>query len=272
MNELERIVARVRADLHAVATPERRRRLEQAATRREKAGEFRDFAGALGAPERLTVIAEHKRRSPSAGLIREDLELAEVVSAYERGGAAALSVLTERHRFGGSLADLEHARQASSLPILRKDFILDELQILEALAHGADAILLIVAALPAGPLAALHAFARRHGLAVLTEVHDERELDTALGIGAEIIGINNRDLTTLKVDTARTPELLARVPPGPIIVAESGYRTAEQMRELREAGADAVLIGEALMRSADLAAALGELIAAGSGGAASGRP
>ena len=262
MNELERIVARVREDLEVTDTPARRAELERVAEVRRAAADFRDFAAALAAPGRLSIIAEHKRRSPSAGAIREDLELPDVVKAYERGGAAALSVLTERHRFGGSTQDLELARRTSGLPILRKDFIVDEIQVLEALAHGADAILLIVAALPAPALIALHRAAREHGLAVLTEVHDARELETALESGAEIIGINNRDLTTLNVDLARTPELLARIPAGHTTVAESGYRSAEQLSELREAGLDAVLIGEALMRSEDLEQAVRGLAAA----------
>ena len=157
---------------------------------------IRDFRGALAAPG-ISVIAEHKRSSPSAGVIRADLELADVVCAYERAGAAALSVLTEESRFGGTLADLARARAASSLPILRKDFIVEEYQVHESLAGGADAILLIVAALDTGTLISLHSLATQLGLATLVEVHDAIELDAAHEIGAEIVGINNRDLTTL---------------------------------------------------------------------------
>jgi indole-3-glycerol phosphate synthase len=211
---------------------------------------IRDFRGALAAPG-LSVIAEHKRSSPSAGVIRADLELADVVRAYERGGASALSVLTEGTRFGGSLADLAGAREASSLPILRKDFIVEEYQVHETLAAGADAILLIVAALETGPLVRLHALATQLGLATLVEVHDAIELETARELGSDIIGINNRDLTTLKVDLNRTYELLDSVPEGALVVAESGFRERSELERLCTAGVDAVLIGETIMRAPD---------------------
>jgi indole-3-glycerol phosphate synthase len=170
-------------------------------------------------------------------------------------------VLTEETRFGGSLEDLAAARAAASLPILRKDFIVGEYQIHEALAGGADAVLLIVAALEAGPLADLHALAGQLGLAALVEVHNARELEVASAIGAQIIGINNRNLSTLQVDIATTYDLLPKVPAGAVVVSESGLRTREQLRRLEEAGLDAVLIGEALMRSPDIEAATRELLA-----------
>jgi indole-3-glycerol phosphate synthase len=197
----------------------------------------------------LSLIAEHKRRSPSAGAIREDLTLEQVVTAYERGGAAALSVLTEPASFGGSLEDLRAARVASTLPVLRKDFIVDRYQVRESAAAGADAILLIVAALTPEELGELHAEAADAGLGVLVEVHDEAELEAALEAGAEVIGINNRDLTTLRVDIERTFRLMAGIPSGKVIVAESGFSSRPELERLSAAGVDAVLIGEALMRA-----------------------
>ncbi|HEY5318430.1 MAG TPA: indole-3-glycerol phosphate synthase TrpC, partial [Solirubrobacteraceae bacterium] len=216
--------------------------------------ELRPFASALARPG-LAVIAEHKRHSPSAGTIRDDLALEEVVEAYERGGAAVLSILTEAPSFHGSLADLQRAREASALPLLRKDFIIDPYQVTESLAAGADAILLIVAALSVAELATLYESARAAGLAVLVEVHDERELEQAVAVGAEIIGINNRDLTTLDVDTSRTFGLLSSVPAGVTVVAESGFRARSELDELECAGVQGVLIGEALMRSPDIESA-----------------
>jgi indole-3-glycerol phosphate synthase len=221
-------------------------------------GPVRPFVGALRRPG-LQVIAEHKRRSPSAGPIREDLSLAQVVAAYESGGAAALSILTEGPSFGGSLRDLRAARDVSTLPILRKDFTVDSYQVHESFAAGADAILLIVAALGADELAELYAEARAVGLAALVEVHDERELETAIAIDAEVIGINNRDLTTLRVDIETTFALAPRIPAGRVIVAESGLRSRAELDRLADAGVDAVLVGEALMRSPDLELAVREL-------------
>jgi indole-3-glycerol phosphate synthase len=256
MNALERIVAQTREEV------ERRKQeapisgLEAVAA--ERTGVLRPFAAALARPG-LSVIAEHKRRSPSAGAIREGIALEEVVGAYERGGAAALSILTEGPSFGGSLADLQSAREASALPLLRKDFVVDPYQVTEALAAGADAILLIVAALTDAELSSLQESARRAGLAVLVEVHDGGELDRAIAAGAEIIGVNNRDLTTLTVDTARTFELLAGVPEAATVVAESGFRTRVELDQLERAGVDAVLVGEALMRSPEIEAACRDL-------------
>jgi len=241
-----------------VAAQRARLPLEQLAAAAEARTDYRPFRESLAAPE-LSVIAEHKRSSPSAGVIRADLELADVVRAYERGGAAALSVLTEQTRFSGSLADLAAARAASSLPILRKDFIVEEYQIHEALAGGADAILLIVAAMEVGPLANLHALAGRLGLATLVEVHNAQELRVAVEIGAETIGINNRNLSTLVVDIETTYHLLPQIPAGVVKVAESGFRTRAELERLAAAGLDAVLIGEALMRSPDIEAAAREL-------------
>jgi indole-3-glycerol phosphate synthase len=252
VNVLERIVAATREEV------ERRRREQpvtelerRAATRR---AELRDFAGALARPG-LSVIAEHKRHSPSAGLIREGVAIEAVVQAYDRGGAAALSILTEGPSFHGSPADLQAAREATRLPLLRKDFIVDPYQVTESLAAGADAILLIVAALTSAELAALYESARAVGLAALVEVHDARELEVAKAIGAEIVGINNRDLTTLAVDIDRTFELLPSVPADATIVSESGFSSRGELDELERAGVDAVLVGEALMRAPEIEAA-----------------
>ncbi|HEV3054584.1 MAG TPA: indole-3-glycerol phosphate synthase TrpC [Solirubrobacteraceae bacterium] len=250
MNRLEPILEATRAEVA------RRRAATPADELPPRPDPPRPFREALAQPGRLSVIAEHKRRSPSAGKIREDLTLEQVVTAYERGGAAALSVLTDQPSFGGSLDDLLAARAASTLPVLRKDFIVDRYQVRESAAAGADAILLIVAALTPAELAELHAEAADAGLEVLVEVHDSAELDRALDAGAEVIGINNRDLTTLKVDIERTFELIPRIPDGKVIVSESGLRSRAELDRLAEAGVDAVLIGEALMRSSDPEAAL----------------
>ena len=253
MNALEPIIASTREEL-----ARRRERVPYAELERAaavRASELRPFAEALSGPG-LSVIAEHKRRSPSAGVIRADLRLEDVVCAYERGGAAALSILTEGPSFGGSLDDLRAARAASALPILRKDFTVDAYQLHEALAAGADAILLIVAALDQAELERLHETAVSLGLAALVEVHDERELERAAAVGPKLIGINNRDLTTLQVEIGRTFELLPGVPAGTTVVAESGLRTSQDLTALEDAGVEAVLIGEALMRSADIEVAL----------------
>jgi indole-3-glycerol phosphate synthase len=192
-------------------------------------------------------------------VIREGATVADVVRAYERGGATALSVLTEPFHFGGSLDDLREAHRATALPVLRKDFIVDRYQLYEAVAAGADAVLLIVAALSANHLHALHAEATSLGLDALVEVHDREELELASAAGATLIGINNRNLSTLAVDIGNTFALLPHVPSGTVVVAESGFSRPEQLRQLAAAGLDAVLIGEALMRSPDIEAACREL-------------
>ena len=254
---LERILESTRDEL------ERRRRelspeeLEYQAFAIGGAGETgpRRFAAALRRPG-MAVIAEFKRRSPSAGALRRAPDLHEMVGAYERGGATALSVLTEGPNFDGSLEDLRAARVACELPILRKDFIVDEYQLHEAKVAGADAVLLIVAALDAGELASLHDRAYALGLDVLVEVHDHDELRMALKIGAELIGINNRDLRDFSVDVQRTEQLMGEIPTGMTVVSESGIAEAEQLSRLRDASVDAVLVGESLMRSEDPEAAL----------------
>jgi len=256
VNVLERIVAATRDDV-------KRRRKEIPLGKLKKAlaarGEDRPFCEALTRPC-VAVIAEHKRRSPSAGEIREGSQVAELVRAYERGGAAALSIVTERKHFGGSLDDLREARSASALPILRKDFMVDAYQLYESAAAGADAILLIVAALEPKALTELYGEARALDLDVLVEVHDERELDCALErVDADVIGINNRDLTDFTVDIGRTFELLADIPAGKTVVSESGFHSRSQLLELERVGVDGVLVGESLMRSTDPEAALRKL-------------
>jgi indole-3-glycerol phosphate synthase len=218
----------------------------------------RPFSEALARPG-ISLIAEHKRRSPSAGPIREGSSVVEVVQAYERGGAAALSVLTEPFHFDGSLDDLRDARAATTLPVLRKDFIVDPYQLYEAAAAGADAILLIVAALEPTELAELLQEAGALDLDALVEVHDERELEVALEFEADVLGINNRDLEDFSVDIERTYELLADVPAGKTVVSESGFTHREQLEELERVGIDAVLIGETLMRAPDIEAVCREL-------------
>jgi indole-3-glycerol phosphate synthase len=226
------------------------------------------FHEALLAPG-IGVIAEFKRRSPSAGNLREGADLDAIVGAYERGGARALSVLTEGPNFEGSLADLRAARAACGLPILRKDFIVDPYQLHEARAAGADAVLLIVAALEQEQLVSLHELARRLGLDVLVEVHDRRELARAARIGARLIGVNNRDLRDFSVDVRRTSQLLGEVPEGAIVVSESGIVAAEQLRELEREGVSAVLVGESLMRAPDPRRALAALLVGARGHASS---
>ena len=259
MSVLDRIVDATRADV------QRRRREVPLAEleRRLEIHEERPFAEALTRPG-VSLIAEHKRRSPSAGEIRAGATVAEIAAAYQRGGAVALSVLTEGPHFGGTLDDLREAHAASSLPILRKDFVVDPYQVYESAAAGADAMLLIVAALRPAELSELHAEATALDLDVLVEVHDEEELTRALEIvDADVIGINNRDLASFEVDVERTYELLSDVPAGKTVVSESGFHTREQIEDLERVGVDAVLVGESLMRAPDPEAAVRALVGSG---------
>lgn len=212
--------------------------------------EGRPFDEALSRPG-LSLIAEFKRRSPSAGEIRAGATPAEMAAAYEAGGAAALSVLTDEQHFGGSHDDLRAARAACELPVLQKDFVVDRYQLLEAAVNGADAVLLIAAALEDESLATLYDAARGLDLDCVVEVHDEQELERALRVDADVIGINNRNLEDFSVDIQRTFDLLHDVPAGKVVVSESGIQTREQIDELEQVGVDAVLIGEALMRAPD---------------------
>jgi indole-3-glycerol phosphate synthase len=252
---LERIVAETRREV------ERRRReqpLDGAVPRPGGHAGGGRFSEALARPG-IGVIAEFKRRSPSAGPLRENPDLREIVAAYARGGAVALSVLTEGPNFDGSLDDLRVAGSVCELPRLRKDFIVDPYQLQEALAAGADAVLLIVAALEQSQLAALHGQALALHLDVLVEVHDRGELRRALDAGGEIIAINNRDLRDFSVDVERTERLMGGMPAGVTVVSESGIAAPEQLERLRGLGVQAVLVGEALMRSTDPEMALRKL-------------
>jgi indole-3-glycerol phosphate synthase len=215
----------------------------------------RPFAQALGG-RAVGVIAEVKRRSPSAGPIREDLDPVRHAEAYQRGGAVAISVLTDEPHFGGSLEDLTRVAGAVSLPVVRKDFILDELQLLEARAAGASAVLLIVRALAPDRLQALARAAREQQLGILVEVHSAGELDQALAVSPLAVGVNSRDLATFAVDLHLAERLVARVPAGVAAVAESGIETRADVERMAAAGADLVLVGTAVARTGDPAAAV----------------
>lgn len=222
----------------------------------------RDFVGALR-KEGVALIAEVKRASPSKGLLRHDFDAVALATTYEANGAAAISVLTDQHFFQGNLGHLQAVREAVSLPVLRKDFILDPYQVYEARAAGADAILLIVAALGDKALAELFELARVLGMTPLVEVHNEVELERALRLNPPLIGINNRDLRTFQVDLNTTARLRPLIPPGITVVAESGIHTAADVRQVAEMGVDAMLVGEALVRAKDVAAKVRELSQAG---------
>lgn len=257
MTVLDRILAETRVEVER----RKRERPLQADASHERPGCFRD---ALAAPG-IGVIAEFKRRSPSAGALREGADIAEIARAYERGGASAMSVLTEGPNFDGSLEDLRAACAACDLPILRKDFIVDPYQLYEALKAGADAVLLIIAALKDDELASLHELADTLGLDALVEVHDREELARAEQAGAKLIGVNNRDLRDFSVDVGRTARLLPHMPAGATVVSESGIARPEQLAELERLGVAAVLVGETLMRAADPEQRLASVLTGSSG-------
>jgi indole-3-glycerol phosphate synthase len=221
------------------------------------------FVEALANAGTVNVIAECKRRSPSRGVLRAAYDPAAIAAEYEQAGAAAISVLTEPAFFDGSLEHLAAVRERVALPLLRKDFVLDEYQLLEARAAGADAILLIVAALDDGSLRRLAASAASLGLAALVEVHDERELERAVAAGAAIIGVNNRNLKTLDVDTEASMRLAPAIPEAAVGVAESGLKTGGDLRRLRAAGYRGFLVGERLMSAARPGEALAALLEEG---------
>ena len=253
-------------DYKAVELAEARKRLsdDELASHAESCREpLRGFRAALCDGEPPCVIAEIKRRSPSKGEIRADFDPASCAKAYGDAGAAALSVLTDSKYFGGHLSHLEIARRTVDLPLLRKDFVVDRYQIDEARVHGADAVLLIVAAFPgdngAVTLAQLHQRAQELGLDVLVEVHDEASLDTALSCGADLVGVNARDLRTFEVDLGVCERLAHRAPDDVVLVAESGISTNRDVARLQAAGARAFLVGESLMREADIGKALRRL-------------
>ena len=244
MNRLEEIIARKRSEIANMRADE----LRTSAERRE---DFRDFIPAIRRTnQRVRIIAETKKASPSAGVIAPSYEPVEIAKRYQANGADAISVLTEQNYFGGTAEDLSAVREAVALPVLRKDFIVDEQQILESVAIGADAILLIVAALQARQLRALHDRATENKLSVLVEVHAREEINIAVDAGAKIIGINNRNLATLAVDLGTTEELLPEIPKGIIIVSESGVRTTADLKRMTALQVDALLVGEGLMRGA----------------------
>jgi indole-3-glycerol phosphate synthase len=214
-------------------------------------------------PQRPKIIAEFKRRSPSAGIIRDDLTVNEIVHCYERGGACAISIVTEEEYFGGSIADLCTARSSTNLPLLRKDFIIDPIQIFEAAIAGADAVLLIVAALDDASLKELRSLAEDElRLDALVEVHTTEELRRVLNAGARIIGVNNRDLRTFQTSLKTSERLIAEVPRDRILISESGLQSADSLLRLRKVGFRGFLVGEALMRAPEPDAALRNLIAA----------
>lgn len=248
---LARIVERKREELARDAA--RLHDLEKQAARRT---DSRDFKAALKRP---AIIAEIKKASPSKGVLSHRFDPVAIARKYQDGGAAALSVLTDRDFFQGSLADLEAARAATHLPVLRKDFTIADFHVIEAAAHGADAILLIAALLDSKEMRRFRELAASFKMAAIVEVHDSEELGSALESGAEIIGVNNRDLNTFEVNLANSERLASQIPPGITKIAESGIDSAADVRRLMNAGYDAFLVGEKLMKSADPAAALREL-------------
>ncbi|HXK01613.1 MAG TPA: indole-3-glycerol phosphate synthase TrpC [Verrucomicrobiae bacterium] len=255
---LARIVARKREDL-TLAAPLPLDRWEREAAL--QLPQRRDFRAALVAST-PAIIAEVKKASPSRGLLAKDFDPARIAAAYARGGAAALSILTDAPFFQGSLADLAAARAAVRLPVLRKDFTIDAVQILEAAAHGADAILLIAAILTEREIRDFREQAARLGLSALVEVHNRRELDAAVSAGADLIGVNNRDLTSFAVALETSLDLAPHMPKGAVLVSESGIHSAADIARLRAAGYHAFLVGEHLMKSSDPASALAQLVAA----------
>jgi indole-3-glycerol phosphate synthase len=260
---LDRIVAAARARVEKSRRGADLRELERRAEKHMPRG-FRRALAAKG-KDGIAVIAELKKASPSKGLIRENFHAAELAKELEGAGAAALSVLTDEEFFQGSLENLKKASQAVSIPCLRKDFIIDEFQMLEARANSADAVLLIVAALTSDGLSRLGLAARSQGLDVLCEVHDGDELKRALDAGFDLIGVNTRDLKTFKVDLQTAFDLAEKFPANVVRVAESGIHSSEDMARLREAGYDAFLVGESLMRAEHPGEALRELMRLPSG-------
>jgi indole-3-glycerol phosphate synthase len=251
---LDRIVETKRGEVEAL-----RPRAAELRARAADAPPTRGFAAALRSPAEVRLLAEVKRRSPSAGEIRPGADPVEVARAYHEGGAAAVSVLTDREYFGGELDFLRAVRAGVELPALRKDFVIDPLQLWEARAAGADAVLLIVRILDDARLRDLLALAGELGMAALVEVHDAEEMRRALEAGSSLVGVNNRDLATFHTDLELSLRLAAETPPGVTLVAESGIRTAADVDRLGAAGIDAILVGESLMRQPELRAAAAAL-------------
>ena len=255
MTILDTIVAAKRAEIAAARASAPLARLQAEA---RLAPSTRDFVAAVRS-KRPAVIAEVKRASPSKGVLRVDFDPASIAQSYERGGAACLSVLTDAQFFQGAAAHLVAARAACTMPVLRKDFLIDPYQVYEARAMGADCILLIAACLAPSQMAELEACAFEQGLAVLVEVHDARELDLALALKTPLLGINNRNLRTFETRLETTLELLPRIPAQRIVVTESGIARREDVQRLRSAGVEAFLVGEAFMRASDPGQALQDL-------------
>jgi indole-3-glycerol phosphate synthase len=253
---LDQIIAEKRKE-HALRDPVR---LDELWAEVAKLPPTRPFADAIRMPGTLRVIAEFKRRSPSAGAIRAGANPADIAVRYERAGAAAISVLTDARFFDGSCADLRAVHFATHVPVLRKDFLFDERDLLQARLFGADAALLIVRILDAATLRTLIDVARRAGLAALVEAHNDAEIEAALAAGADIIGVNHRDLDTLAIDLSLSARARA-LAPNAILVGESGIQTREHVAQMRAHGVDAILVGESLLRAADPGAALAELVA-----------
>jgi indole-3-glycerol phosphate synthase len=250
------VVARLRADRAAQDFRDRGLAIRANATPHRVLRALESNSGGVN------IIAEFKRRSPSAGTIRSDLSATDVATRYERGGACAISVLTDERYFGGSILDLGAIRESTALPLLRKDFIIDEIQIYEATAVGADAVLLIAAALDDPALAKLRATAEDElGLDAVVEVHTSEELRRAVSTGARLIGVNNRDLRTFQTSLETSERLIAEAPRDRIMISESGLQNPKSLRHLRELGFRGFLIGEALMRAPDPEAALRDFIA-----------
>jgi indole-3-glycerol phosphate synthase len=262
MTTLGRIVARTR---ERVEQKRREVPLDRVLAVAPTPGAHRQFSASISRPDGYNVIAEFKRRSPSRGIIREDLHPVYVAQGYEIAGAAALSILTEEEFFAGSLDDLQQARQATLLPTLRKDFIVDPYQVWESWVAGADAVLLIVAVLSERELKSLFAAVTEAGLEALVEVHDEGELARALELGVRVLGVNCRDLRTLEVSLETAVTLAPLIPDDVVAVAESGIRTGADLRRLRASGYDAFLIGERLMESPDPGTTLEGLLIDASG-------
>jgi indole-3-glycerol phosphate synthase len=247
-------------DRHREAAANDTRSLDRAVESAAGLPSTRGFQAALAGSSQLAVISEIKRRSPSKGDLSPDLDPGDLAAAYERGGASCLSVLTDVEFFGGSVDDLQAARAACSLPVLRKDFTVSALDVVDARAMGADCVLLIAAALDRAELVDLHRLATDLGLDALVEIHDEAELDVALAAGATLIGVNQRDLVSFDVDHERAARMAGLIPDSAIKVAESGIRGGDDARSLAAAGYHAVLVGESLVTAGDPAAAIDELI------------
>jgi len=248
-------------DRHRAAAQFDSRRLSQLIDQAKSVGPTRGFVQKLRTDslQQLAVIAEIKRRSPSKGVLREGIDAVDLARAFEGGTASCLSVLTDDVSFGGSIDDLRQARAATAIPVLRKDFTVSELDVCDARIMGADCVLLIAAALSQPELAAFYQLANEIGLDVLVETHDEDEVERALLVGATLIGVNQRDLVTFEVDHERAVRMAAAIPNGVVKVAESGVRDASDAQSLRNAGYDAVLVGESLIISNDPAALIGSL-------------